>query len=63
MPQQHLEELQALRTELATLRADMAAANTAQVIPIKDMATRLQKWDLDGLPESSASSGTALRVA
>ena len=63
MPQRHLEEMQALREEIITLREDMAASSTAQVIPIKDIATRLQKWDLDGLPESTSADGTALRVA
>ena len=61
--QRAAEATDGLKAEIVSLRKDMAAASTAQVIPIKEMATRLQKWDLDGLPESSASSGTALRVA
>lgn len=55
--------MKGLREEIITLREDLAAANTAQVIPIKDIATRLQKWDLDGFPGSTSADGTALRVA
>ncbi len=40
----------ALRTEIALLRADLAAGQTAQFASLKSLDDRLRKWDGDGLP-------------
>lgn len=56
-------ELVALKQEIITLRKDAAASSTSQVISLKAIDERLRKWDLDGLPDSTSSSDTALRAA
>jgi tape measure domain-containing protein len=52
-----------LRQEIVTLRKDLAAVNTSQVVALKSIDERLRKWDMDGLPDSTSSSDTALRAA
>ena len=55
----------ALRSEIAALRADLAASNTASVTALKSLDNRLQRWDLDGLPAGADAGGDSyvLRVA
>jgi hypothetical protein len=55
-------EIKGLREELALLRKDMAAAQTATVIPLKSLDDRTRKWDLDGLP-AGRDDVTVLRAA
>jgi hypothetical protein len=55
-------EIKGLREELAMLRKDMAAAQTAQVAPLKSLDDRTRKWDLDGLPPGR-DDVTVLRAA
>ena len=43
-------EIKSLKEELVLLRKDMAAAQTATVIPLKSLDDRTKKWDLDGMP-------------
>ena len=45
-------DFQALRDEIAGLRADLAAIGTAQVTPLKSIDERLRKFDNDGMPPS-----------
>jgi hypothetical protein len=55
-------ELIQLKQEIITLRKDAAASSTTQVVSLKSIDERLRKWDLDGLPDSTAGE-TALRAA
>jgi hypothetical protein len=54
-------EIKSLKAELVLLRKDMAAAQTATVIPLKSLDDRTKKWDLDGLP-APRDDGTASTV-
>lgn len=45
-------DFQAMRDEIAGLRADLAAIGTAQVTPLKSIDERLRKFDNDGMPPS-----------
>ena len=60
---EQLAVMRSLRDELAALRADQAAANTALVIPLKSMDDRLRKWDGDGLPSGRDDDVVLVRAA
>jgi septal ring factor EnvC (AmiA/AmiB activator) len=60
--QEQTAEIKGLREELAMLRKDMAAAQTATVTPLKSLDDRTRKWDLDGLP-AGRDDVTVLRAA
>jgi hypothetical protein len=65
--QEQTAEIKGLKEELILLRKDMAAAQTATVIPLKSLDDRTKKWDLDGMPpprdDGDGSTVVLMRVA